>query len=660
MTLSGTDGSTRAPSAVPVPQSLLDAARDAEAATRAVNAALRERLPFHDRQDFEDARRGLVAPVPDGGVVRGEGGAVLWNLEEYGFLDGEQAPATVNPSLWRMARLNLANGLFRVVDRVYQLRGFDIANMTVLEGDTGLIVIDPLTTAESAKAAFDLYCAHRPRRPVLAVIYTHSHVDHFGGVKGVVAEADVRAGRVAVIAPDGFMEAIGGENALAGLPMARRAQFQFGTLLPRGARGQVDAGLGKGLARGRVTLIAPTDLIRQPAEARTIDGVEIVFQLAPETEAPAEMHMFYPQFGVLNMAENACHHLHNFIPLRGAVVRDPRMWSKYIAEAIDLYGDRTDVLIGQHHWPVWGRAQVREYLACQRDLYKHLHDQTLRLMNRGWRPAEIAEVLDLPPGLAERWPMRGYYGTVSHNVKAVYQRYLGWYDGNPATLNPPTPRQTARKTIEYMGGAEAVLRRAREDFARGEFRWVAHVGNQVVFAEPDNREARALTADALEQLGYQAESATWRNAYLYAAQELRHGVATLPPRPPMSPDMLSALTTDLFFDLLATRLDAGRAARQRARINWRLTDTSESVVLNLEHATLTHRMGRAAPDADASVTTSRAVLDALALGRTSVPEAVASCALTVEGDTAKLVALMGMLDRFEMMFDVVTPGEHHA
>jgi alkyl sulfatase BDS1-like metallo-beta-lactamase superfamily hydrolase len=337
MTLSGTDGSTRAPSTVPVPEGLLDAAREAEAATRAVNAALLERLPFHDRQDFDDARRGLVAPVPGGGVVRGEGGAVLWNIEEYGFLDSEQAPATVNPGLWRMARLNLASGLFRVVDRVYQLRGFDLANMTVLEGDTGLIVIDPLTTAESAKAAFDLYCAHRPRRPVIAVIYTHSHVDHFGGVKGVVAEADVRAGRVAVIAPDGFMEAIGGENALAGLPMARRAQFQFGTLLPRGARGQVDAGLGKGVARGRVTLIAPTDLIRQPVEARTIDGVEIVFQLAPETEAPAEMHMFYPQFGVLNMAENACHHLHNFVPLRGAVVRDPRRWSKYIAQAIDLF-----------------------------------------------------------------------------------------------------------------------------------------------------------------------------------------------------------------------------------------------------------------------------------------------------------------------------------
>jgi len=657
MTLSGTDGPTRAPSAVPVPQSLLDAARDAEAGTRAANATLLEQLPFHDRQDFEDARRGLVAPVPDGGVVRGEDGAVLWNLGEYGFLDGEQAPATVNPSLWRMARLNQANGLFRVVDRLYQLRGFDLANMTVIEGDTGLIVIDPLTTAESAKAALDLYCAHRPRRPVIAVIYTHSHGDHFGGVKGVIAEADVRAGSVAVIAPDGFMEAIGGEHALAGLPMARRAQFQFGTLLPRGARGQVDAGLGKGLARGRVTLIAPTDLIRQPVEARTIDGVEIVFQLAPETEAPAEMHMFYPQLGVLNMAENACHHLHNFLPLRGAVVRDPRAWSKYIAEAIDLYGDRTDVLIGQHHWPVWGRAQVREYLACQRDLYKHVHDQTLRLMNRGWRPAEIADALDLPPGLAERWPMRGYYGTVSHNVKAVYQRYLGWFDGNPATLNPPTPRQAARKTVEYMGGAEAVLRRAREDFANGEFRWVAHVGNQVVFAEPDNREARALTADALEQLGYQAESATWRNAYLYAAQELRHGIATLPPRPLMSPDLLSALTTDLFFEVMATRLDAARAGRQRATINWRLTDTGEAVVLNLEHATLTYRMGRAAADADASVTTSRAVLNALALGRTTVPDAVASGALTVEGDIAKLGALMGMLDRFEMMFEVVTPGE---
>ncbi len=327
-------------SAVPVPASHLDAARDAEPATRAANAAMAAKLPFSDTRDFEAARRGLIAPVPDG-MVRTSNGTVLWNLGEYAFIEGELAPATVNPSLWRISRLNLANGLFKVTERLYQLRGFDIANMTVIEGDSGLILIDPLTTAEVSRAALDLYYAHRPRKPVVAVIYTHSHIDHYGGVRGVVDEADVKAGKAAVIAPNGFMEAVSGENVLAGLPMMRRAQFQFGAMLPRGARGQVDAGLGKGVARGTPGLIAPTQLIVQPIETHVIDGIEIVFQLAPETEAPAEMHMFYPQFGVLNMAENACPLLHNFIPLRGAVARDPRIWAKYIGDAIEMYAPRT-------------------------------------------------------------------------------------------------------------------------------------------------------------------------------------------------------------------------------------------------------------------------------------------------------------------------------
>jgi alkyl sulfatase BDS1-like metallo-beta-lactamase superfamily hydrolase len=421
-------------SAVPVPASHLDIARDAEPATIAANAAMTARLPFTDVADFEAAQQGLIAPVPDG-VVCAANGTVLWNLGEYAFVEGELAPATVNPSLWRIARLNLANGLFKVTDRLYQLRGFDIANMTVIEGDSGLILIDPLTTAEVARAALELYFAHRPKKPVMAVIYTHSHVDHYGGARGVVNEADVKAGKVAVIAPNGFMEAVSGENVLAGLPMIRRAQFQFGSLLPRGPRGQVDAGLGKGVARGTPGLIAPTQTIAKSVEEHTIDGVKIVFQLAPETEAPAEMHMFYPQLGVLNMAENACPLLHNFIPLRGAVARDPRIWAKYISDAIELYGPDTEILIGQHHWPVWERAKVIDYLEAQRDLYKHIHDQTLRYMNKGWRPAEIAEAIDLPSGLAERWSARGYYGTVSHNVKAVYQRYLSWYDGNPCNLH---------------------------------------------------------------------------------------------------------------------------------------------------------------------------------------------------------------------------------
>lgn len=644
-------------SAVPVPASHLDIARDAEPATRAANAAMAARLPFGDTADFEAAQRGLIAPVP-GGTVRTAGGTVLWNLGEYAFIDGELAPATVNPSLWRIARLNLANGLFKVTERLYQLRGFDIANMTVIEGASGLIVIDPLTTAEVAKAALEHYGAHRPKKPVVAVIYTHSHIDHYGGVRGVVDEADVKAGKVEVIAPVGFMEAVSGENVLAGPPMMRRAQFQFGSLLPRGPRGQVDAGLGKGVARGTPGLIAPTRSIEKPVEEHVIDGVRIVFQLAPETEAPAEMHMFYPELGVLNMAENACPLLHNFIPLRGSVARDPRIWSKYIGDAIALYAPHTEVLIGQHHWPTWGRAKVIEYLEAQRDLYKHIHDQTLRWMNKGWRPAEIAERIDLPPGLAERWSVRGYYGTVSHNVKAVYQRYLSWYDANPCNLHPLPPAPAARKFVEYMGGAAAVIERARADFAKGEYRWVAQVLKEVVYAEPGNLDARALCADALEQMGYQAESATWRNAFLYGAQELRHGVFQMPARAGTGADTLAGLSTDNFFDLMAIRLDPAKAAGEAMVINWHFTDRGERLALTLKNCTLTHRLGATSPAAVASVTTKRATLDEIVLRRTTIADALAAGAVKIDGDLSRLSALLAMLEAsVGMMFDVLTPGE---
>jgi alkyl sulfatase BDS1-like metallo-beta-lactamase superfamily hydrolase len=370
------------------------------------------------------------------------------------------------------------------------------------------------------------------------------------------------------------------------------------------------------------------------------------------------MHMFYPELGVLNMAENACPLLHNFIPLRGSVVRDPRIWAKYIGDAIALYAPRTEVLIGQHHWPTWGRAAILEHLEAQRDLYKHIHDQTLRYMNKGWRPAEIAEVIDLPPGLAERWSVRGYYGTMSHNVKAVYQRYLSWYDGNPCNLHPLPPAPTAKKFVEYMGGAAAVIARARADFARGEFRWVAQVMKEVVFAEPGNAEARALCADALEQMGYQAESATWRNAFLYGAQELRHGVFKVPARGTMAADTLRGLSTDVFFDMLAVRLDPAKAAGQSMVVNWHFTDRQEKLAVTLKHCTLTHRLGAWADGAAASITTTRETLDGMILGRVKVPEALASGALRIEGDGSRLAALFAMLDPPSgLMFEVLTPGE---
>jgi alkyl sulfatase BDS1-like metallo-beta-lactamase superfamily hydrolase len=490
-----------------------------------------------------------------------------------------------------------------------------------------------------------------------AVIYTHSHIDHFGGIKGIVSAQDVAAGRVPLIAPNGFMEAVGGENVLAGLPMTRRARYQFGTLLPTGERQLVDAGIGKGFARGTVSLIAPTDLIKAPIETRVIDGTEFVFHLAPETEAPAEMHIHLPKLGVLDMAENATHHLHNFIPLRGSVARDPRIWSHYLAEAIELFADKSDVLIGQHHWPTWGHDNIVAFLSRQRDLYKHIHDQSLRLMNKGFRPAEIAEALDLPPDLARDWSVRGYYGTVSHNAKTVYQRYLSWYDGNPANLNPLPAAQGAAKTIAYMGGGEMVLVRAGADFAKGEYRWVAQVASQLVFAEPDNEAARSLTADALEQLGYQAESATWRNAYLYGAKELREGIARLPVRPPLSPDLVSALGTDILFDYLAIRLDPAKAAARRWRFDWLVSDTGEHAALNLAHSTLTCRPGKTAMNPDASVVSTRAALDRVALRPQALAEVLAdgTCKVT-SGDAAKVEALFAMFEDFAPMFDIVTPG----
>jgi alkyl sulfatase BDS1-like metallo-beta-lactamase superfamily hydrolase len=445
---------------------------------------------------------------------------------------------------------------------------------------------------------------------------------------------------------------------LAGMPMGRRAQFQFGTMLPRGPRGQVDAGLGKGIARGTPGLIAPTQSIARPVEEHTIDGVRIIFQLAPETEAPAEMHMFYPQLGVLNMAENACPLLHNFIPLRGAVARDPRIWAKYIGDAIALYAPATEILIGQHHWPTWGREAVLDHLESQRDLYKHIHDQTLRLMNKGWRPAEIAEAIDLPPGLAERWSARGYYGSVNHNVKAVYQRYLSWYDANPCNLHPLPPARAAAKLVDYMGGAAAAIARARADFAKGEYRWVAQVMKEVVYAEPANIEARALCADALEQMGYQAESATWRNAFLYGAQELRHGVFPLPARISMGADTLAGLTSDVFFDMMAIRLDPAKAAGRSIVINWHFTDRNERLALTLKNCTLSHRLGEWSDAAAASITTTRGTLDAIVLGKLAMPDVRASGALKIGGDPSQLAVLFAMFEQpAGLMFDILTPGE---
>ena len=631
-------------------------AQPASAATAACQHAARRWLPMTDQQSFDDARRGFIADIPARPVTR-KNGAPVWSLAAYGFLADEAAPDSVHPGLWRHARVNMITGLFKVTERVYQVRGMDIANMTIIEGDSGLIVIDPLISTEVAAAALALYFEHRPRKPVVAMIYSHSHVDHFGGVRGVIDEADVLAGKVVVIAPKGFMDEAVAENVLAGNAMTRRALFQFGPLLPKGVRGQVDAGLGKTTSTGTVTLIAPTLTIQQPLERHVIDGIDCIFELTPGAEAPSEMIIVHPGLRLLNMAEISSHNLHNLLPLRGAQVRDSRAWARYLDGALQRYGSTCDVLIAQHHWPVWGGPAIDGFLRRQRDLYKFVHDQTLRRMNQGALAAEIAEELTLPDSLQKDWSAHGFYGTLRHNVKAVVQHYLGWYDGNPAHLNPLPPAQAAQKAISYMGGAAAVLARAQADFDAGEYRWVAQVCAQLAHAEgPQGTHlpaACSLGADALEQLGYQAESATWRNAYLQAAMELRNGPPQLPPMNAGSLDLVRAMSLDLWFDHLAMRLDGAKAGGVVLRIHWQFTDTGETVLLNLENSALTHRMGVPADGSDAQATLTRATLDEISMQKLSWAEAVQTGRLLVTGRPGVLLQLMGLIDKFERMFAVV-------
>jgi alkyl sulfatase BDS1-like metallo-beta-lactamase superfamily hydrolase len=638
--------------AAPLSQSFAQS-KDAEPASRAVNDTFLKTLPFNDRADFEDAKRGFIATLPDG-IIPGLGDKPAFDTKQYDFLKSDQVPPTVNPSLWRQAQLNAINGLFKVTERVYQVRGLDLANLTIIEGESGLILIDPLLSNETAKAALDLYLKNRPAKPVAAVIYTHSHADHFGGAKGVITEEDAKSGKVKVIAPDGFMEHAVAENVIAGNAMSRRAQYQFGSALPVGDRAQIDTGLGKALARGSISLIPPNDVIKQAYETRTVDGVDIEFHLVPGSEAPSEMIMYFPQFKLLNMAEDATHNMHNLYTLRGAEIRDGRLWSRYIGDAITRYGDKTDVVIAQHHWPMWGGERIVAFLSKQRDLYKFVHDQTVRLLNHGLTSTEIAEQLKLPPSLANDWAARGYYGTLSHNAKAVYQFYLGWYNANPADLNPLPRAEEAKKQVEYMGGADATIKRAREDYKAGQYRWVASVMSKVVFADPANKEARALGADALEQLGYQSEAATWRNAYLLGAFELRNGVGPQPPAL-VNAELLKGISIDLAFDFLGVRLNAAKAEGKKIVINWTFTDLNQTYVMNLENSALTHTSGKLSDKADASVTLTRAALDAITLKQRTFLGSVLTGDVSVGGNPLKLRELFGLLDEFSTGFEIVEP-----
>lgn len=622
----------------------------AQPATADAQQHARAVAPNEDEQDFVDARRGFLGSVPDAEIRRSDG-HIVWSMARYGFLDEERAPDTVNPILWRQARLNREHGLFQVTDRIFQVRGFDLANITFIETAHGVIAFDALTVPETARAALALYRQHRGERPLRALIYSHSHVDHFGGAAGLVSEEDVAAGRVPVIAPAGFMQAAMAENVLAGVAMTRRAQFQFGSTLPVGPRGQVDAGLGKNMPRGQPSLIAPTLEIAQPHEIHVIDGLELEFQLAPDTEAPAEMHLFVHSERALNLAENATHTLHNLCPLRGAQVRDALAWSRYLNEALHRYGARTEVLLGQHHWPTWGCSRVRRHLIEQRDLYRYLHDQTVRLMNHGLKAGEIAETMTLPPELAGRWHLQNYYGTVSHNVKAIYQRYLSWYDAHPAHLNPLPPVVAAHKYVDYMGGPDALLARARADFAGGDYRWVAEVLAHLVEARPGHRAARELAAETLEQLGYQAESSTWRNAYLLGAHEYRAGPPSATPMAGAA--MFAALSNGQLFELLAVRIVAARAANLRFDLIWDFSDSGECWQTSLSNSALSAIRVESDTPADLRITVGRATLDAILACQLVPADALAGGRLALTGERALLGRFLGLLDTFEGNFAVV-------
>ncbi|TVY00195.1 MBL fold metallo-hydrolase [Mycolicibacterium porcinum] len=605
-------------------------------------------LPFGDTRDFEDTDRGFIAAL-EPCVVRSADGTVVWDNDAYAFLAGE-APTSVHPSLWRQSQLCAKQGLYEVVPGIYQVRGLDISNISFIEGDTGVIVVDPLISTEVAAAAFGLYREHRGDRPVVAVIYTHSHGDHFGGVLGVTSQADVDAGKVAVLAPEGFVEHAVQENVYAGTAMTRRATYMYGTQLDRGPQGQVGCGLGQNTSTGEVALIVPTIDIRRTGETHTIDGIEIEFQMAPGTEAPAEMHFYFPKFRALCMAENATHNLHNLLTLRGALVRDPHGWAGYLTEAIDTFADRADVVFASHHWPTWGRERIVEFLSLQRDLYAYLHDQTLRQLNQGYTGVEIAEQFQLPPALENAWHAHGYYGSVNHNVKAIYQRYMGWFDGNPGRLWPHPPEALAPRYIDAMGGVDRVVELARTAFDEGDFRWAATLLDHVMFTDADHAAARALYADTFEQLAYGAENATWRNFFLSGATELRVGKFGTAGQL-AAPTMLAQLSPEQMFDVLAISINGPRAWDLDLAIDVTFLDTAVNYRLTLRNGVLVYRKADAdAGSASATVKLANKLrLLAFAAGDATSP------GLEVTGDAEALPALQAALDRPDPNFDIVTP-----
>ncbi|MEB7575935.1 MBL fold metallo-hydrolase [Citrobacter portucalensis] len=642
-------------SLISLPVLAQEGAKDATAQTKSANDALYGQLPFTDKTDFMNAHKGFIAPLPSE-LIKGKQGNVVWDPQQYAFIkEGEKAPDTVNPSLWRQSQLINIGGLFQVTDGVYQIRNLDLSNMTIMEGKEGITVIDPLVSAETAKVGMDLYYKNRGKRPVVAVIYTHSHVDHYGGVRGVIDDADVKSGKVKVYAPAGFMKEAVSENIMAGNAMSRRASYMYGNLLKPDAKGQVGAGLGTTTSAGTVTLIEPTNYITHTGQKEVIDGLTYDFMMAPGSEAPSEMLWYVEEKGMIEAAEDVTHTLHNTYSLRGAKIRDPLAWSKYINDVIGRWGGKANIIIAQHHWPTWGNENVVKLMKSQRDMYRYINDQTLRMANQGLTRDEIAANFKLPSGLEKSWASRGYYGSVSHDVKATYVFYLGWFNGNPATLNELPPVDAAKKYVDYMGGADAIMQKAKTDYAQGNYRWVAQVTNNIVFADPSNKEARNLEADALEQIGYQAESGPWRNFYLTGAQELRNGVVKGATPNTASPDTVKAMSPEMFFDYLAVHINGEKAANAQAVFNVDLGADGGKYKLELENGVLNHSADAQASNADASITLNRATLNKIILKEESLKQAEEKGDVQISGNHAKLDEFLGYLDSFDFWFNMVTP-----
>ena len=629
--------------------------KPATQATQSAQQAVRNSLPFEtDTRSFENAARGFIATLDPLTITRQQDQQVVYDLAPFDFLRAGAPPDTVNPSLWRQAQLNAHHtGLFEVVDGIYQVRSFDLANMTLIRGDKGWVIIDPLTCAETSAAALQLANEELGSRPVSAVIHTHSHVDHFGGVLGVVSPDQVTSGDVTVLAPREFVTEALAENVLAGNVMSRRATYMYGNLLQPSATGFVSCGLGASLALGSTGFVVPNDTIQETGETRVIDGVEIEFQLTMGTEAPAEMVFYFPQHKALCMSEITSHHLHNVYTPRGAQVRDALAWASQIDESIDLFGDRLEVQFASHHWPIWGRQEACDYLAKQRDLYKYIHDQTLRLANHGYTKEEIAAQLELPKALGQEFYNRDYYGTVNHNCRAVYVRYLGEFSGNPSQLNPLPPLTAASHYLDFMGGPEEVFKKAEKSFKNNEYQWVCEVLQHVINAHPDHIGARALMADALEQLGYQAESGPWRNFYLCGALELRDGVPK-GSQMRVSEGMAQGLPLPDLFKAMAVRLNSSRAEGLTLRINLAFTD-APAFLLSIANSVLNAWPDRCDEQAAGTIGVHSTDFKKLMLGLTTAADLINANRLTLDGDIGALANLSELFDSFERRFPIMHP-----